>query len=139
MNSTDRMLEVADSGHRQEDGRARRGNHASSLNQFLLCTGFLGAGFVLAIATMSFAQSYDPNVGSGNIAYVVEPDGGTTRLGGASGRVNEQGHAHMMKHGSELKPGSVLYRSNNKLYALNNDNQLQEGKFLADHVKGWVY
>ena len=76
---------------------------------------------------------------SGNIAYVVQPDGGTTRLGGASGRVNEQGHAHMTKHGSELKPGSVLYRANNKLYALNNDNQLQEGKFLADHVKGWVY
>jgi hypothetical protein len=129
MNSTNR---------RQEDGRASRGNHAS-LNQVLLCTGFLGAGFVLAIATMAFAQSYDPNVGSGNIAYVVQPDGGTTRLGGDSGRVNEQGHAHMMKHGSELKPGSVLYRSNNKLYALNNDNQLQEGKFLADHVKGWVY
>jgi len=53
--------------------------------------------------------------------------------------VDEQGHAMMMKHGSELKVGSVLYRSNNKLYALNNDNQLMEGKYLADHVKGWVY
>lgn len=139
MNRTDRMLEIAGSGHRQEDGRASRGNHASSFKQFLLCTGFLGAGVVLAIATMSLAQSYDPDVGSGNIAYMVQPDGSTTRLGGASGRVNEQGHAMMMKHGSELKAGSVLYRSNNKLYALNNDNQLMEGKYLADHVKGWVY
>src|SRR5262245_51091946 len=115
------------------------GTNALSFNQVLLCTGFLGAGFVLAIATMSLAQSYDPDVGSGNVAYTVQPDGSTTRLGGASGRVNEQGHAMMTKHGSELKPGSVLYRSNNKLYALNNDNQMMEGKFLADHVKGWVY
>ena len=108
----------------------------SLLPKLTLLGAGLGAGFALAIATMSFAQSYDPDLGTGNIAYVVQPDGSTNRLGGKTGTVNAAGHAMAMAHGSELKPGSVLYRSNNKLYALN--NQIIDGKMLEEQTKSWI-
>ena len=108
----------------------------SLLPKLTLLGAGLGAGFALAIATISFAQSYDPDAGSGNIAYMVQPDGSTSRLGGKTGTVNSAGHAMAMAHGSELKPGSVLYRSNGKLHAVN--NQMIEGKMLEEHTKSWV-
>lgn len=107
----------------------------ASRTSFLKLT-LLGAGLPLAIATISFAQSYDPDVGSGNVAYSVQSDGSTSRLGGRTARVNSSGHAMITKHASELKPGSVLYRSGNKLYAL--DNQMIDGKMVEDHAKGWT-
>jgi hypothetical protein len=110
--------------------------HGSLLPKLTFLGAGLGAGFALAIATMSFAQSYDPDVGTGNIAYMVQPDGSTTRLGGKSATVNAAGHAMAMAHGSELKPGSVLYRSNGKLRAVN--NQMIEGKMLEEHARSWV-
>jgi hypothetical protein len=63
-------------------------------------------------------------------------DGSTSRLGGKTGTVNAAGHAMAMAYGSELKPGSVLYRSNNKLYAIN--NQMIDGKMLEEHTKSWT-
>jgi len=102
----------------------------------LLKLTFLGAGISVTIATISFAQSYDPAIGSGNIAYVVQPDGSTNRLGGKTATVHSRGHEMIMKHASELKPGSVLYRSGNKLYAL--DNQMIDGKMVEEHAKGWT-
>jgi hypothetical protein len=110
--------------------------HGSLLPKLAFLGAGLSAGFALAIATMSFAQSYDPDYGTGNIAYVVQPDGSTSRLGGKTGAVNSTGHAMAMAHGSELKPGSVLYRSNNKLYAVN--NQMIDGKMLEEHTKSWT-
>ena len=71
----------------------------------LLKLSLLGAGLSLAIATISFAQSYDPDIGSGNIAYSVQPDGSTARLGHKTARVNQSGHAMITRHGTELKPG----------------------------------
>jgi hypothetical protein len=113
--------------------------HGSLLPKLTFLGAGLGAGFALAIATMSFAQSYDPDEGSGNIspmAYVVQDNGSTSRLGGKTGTVNAAGHAMAMAYGSELKPGSVLYRSNNKLYAIN--NQMIDGKMLDEHTKSWT-
>ena len=110
--------------------------HGALLPKLTLVGAGLGAGFALAIATISFAQSYDPDYGTGNIAYVVQPDGSTNRLGGKSATVNAAGHAMAMARGSELKPGSVLYRSNGKLYAVN--NQMIDGKMLDEHAKSWV-
>jgi hypothetical protein len=110
--------------------------HRSLLPKLSLLGAGLCAGFALAIATMSFAQSYDPDLGTGNIAYMVQPDGSTSRLGGKTGTINAAGHAMAMAHGNELKPGSVLYRSNGKLRAIN--NQMIEGKMLEDHAKSWV-
>src|SRR5262245_20439966 len=107
----------------------------ASRTSFLKLT-LLGAGLSLAIATFSFAQSYDPDIGTGNVAYSVQPDGSTSRLGHRTATVNSTGHAMLTKHGSELKPGSVLYRSGNKLYALN--NQQIEGKMVEEHAKGWT-
>jgi len=109
---------------------------AAWLKSVLLSTGFLATGFLLAIATTPLAQSYDPDVGSGNIVYGVQPDGSTQRLGGRTARVNAQGHSVMMSYAQELKPGSMLYRSNNKLYAVH--NQMHEGKMLDEHAKGWT-
>jgi hypothetical protein len=113
--------------------------HGSLLPKLIFLGAGLSAGFALAIATMSFAQSYDPDAGTGNIspmAYMVQPDGSTSRLGGKTGTVNAAGHAMAMAYGSELKPGSVLYRSNNKLYAIN--NQMIDGKMLEEHTKSWT-
>ena len=41
-----------------------------------------------------------------------------------------------MANGSELKSGSVLFRSNNKLYAVN--NQMIQDKMLEEHAKSWT-
>jgi hypothetical protein len=41
-----------------------------------------------------------------------------------------------MAHGNELKSGLVLYRSNGKLYAVN--NKMIDGKMLDEHSKSWV-
>ena len=110
--------------------------HSASLLKLTL----LGAGACVALATVSFAQSYDPDVGSGNIvpgiAYMVQPDGTTNRLGGRTGTVNATGHAMAMTHGTEVKPGAVLYRSGGKLYLLH--NQMIDGKMVEEHAKGWT-
>jgi len=97
---------------------------------------FLCAGFVLAIATTTFGQSYDPDIGTGNIGYMVQPDGSTTRLGGKAGRVNEVGHKMIMSHAQELSPGSILYRHNNKLHVFR--NQMVEGKMAPDWEQTWT-
>ena len=110
--------------------------HGALLPKLTLVGAGLGAGFALAIATISFAQSYDRDIGTGNIAYMVQPDGSTNRLGGKTGTVNAAGHAMAMAHGNELKSGSVLYRSNGKLYAVN--NKMIDGKMLDEHAKSWV-
>ena len=94
------------------------------------------AGFVLAVATMAVAQSYDPDVGSGNTAYMVQPDGSTTRLGGKAGRVNDVGHRMIMSQAQELPPGSILYRTGNKLHALK--NQMVEGKMAHEWEQTWT-
>lgn len=63
-------------------------------------------------------------------------DPSTSRLGGKTGTVNANGHAMAMANGSELKSGSVLYRSNNKLYAVN--NQMIQDIMLEEHAKSWT-
>jgi hypothetical protein len=98
----------------------------------------LGAGIALGVMTSSFAQSFDPEYGGANvgIAYMVQPDGSTMRVGGKTGTVNDAAHAMAMEYGSELPPGSVLYRHNNKLYSMK--NQMVKGKMIEDHAKAWV-
>jgi hypothetical protein len=110
----------------------------STFSASLLKLAVLGAsaGAGIALATISFAQSYDPDMGSGNIAYMVQPDGSTNRLGGRTATVSAAGHAMAMAHGTELKPGAVLYHSGNKLYAVH--NQMIDGKMLEEHAKSWV-
>jgi hypothetical protein len=97
----------------------------------------LGAGIALGIVTSSFAQSYDPEEGSGNvgIAYMVQPNGSTMRVGGRTGTVNDAAHAMAMAHGTELPVGSVLYRHNGKLYSMK--NEMIDGKMVSDHAKTW--
>lgn len=99
---------------------------------------FLGAGVALGIVTSSFAQSYDPEFGSGNVgvAYMVQPDGSTMRVGGRTGTINDAGHAMAMQYGDELPSGSVLYRHNNKLYSMK--NKMVNGKMIEDHAKTWT-
>jgi hypothetical protein len=98
----------------------------------------LCAGVALGIVTSSFAQSYDPEFGTGNvgIAYMVQPDGSTARVGGKTGTVNDAAHAMAMQYGEELPAGSVLYHHNNKLYSMK--NKMVNGKMIEDHAKTWV-
>jgi hypothetical protein len=99
---------------------------------------FLGAGVALGIVTSSIAQSYDPEIGGGNVgvAYMVQPDGSTMRVGGKTATVNDAAHAMAMQYGDELPAGSVLYRHNNKLYSMK--NKMVNGKMIEDHAKTWV-
>jgi len=136
MNKTARMPGIPVAEIAREMAVEQEAAPAAWLKSVLLSAGFLATGFLLGIATMPLAQSYDPDIGSGNIAYSVQPDGSTQRLGGRTARVNTQGHSVMMSYAQELKPGSMLYRSNNKLYAVH--NQMHEGKMLDEHAKGWT-
>jgi len=99
---------------------------------------FLLAGFVLAIGTMAFAQSYDPDIGTGNlgVGYLVQPDGSTVRVGGKTGRINGDGHRAIMSYAQELPPGSMLYRHNNKLHVFK--NQMVNGKMLPEYETEWT-
>jgi len=99
---------------------------------------FLGAGIALGIVTSTFAQSYDPEFGSGNvgIAYMVQPDGSTQRVGGKTGTINDAGHAMAMQYGDELPAGSVLYRHNGKLYSVK-DRKMGD-QMMSTRVKEWV-
>jgi len=114
----------------------RHEEHAVKKNGSKL--GLLSAGFVLAIGTMALAQSYDPDVGTGNlgVGYLVQPDGSTVRLGGATGTVNEASHRAIMSYAQELPPGSILYRRNNKLHVFK--NQTIDGKMLPEHEPTWT-
>jgi hypothetical protein len=99
---------------------------------------FLFAGFVLAIATMAVAQSYDPEIGGANVgaAYMVQPDGSTVRFGGRHATVNDIGDQAIMSHAEELPEGSILYRKGNKLHALK--NQMINGKMCPEWEKTWT-
>jgi hypothetical protein len=110
----------------------------SSARALFAKLAFLGAGVALGIVTASFAQSYDPEFGTGNvgIGYMVQPDGSTMRMGGRSGTINDAGHAMAMEYGTELPPGSVLYRKNNKLHAVH--NKMVNGKMIEEHAKTWT-
>lgn len=112
--------------------------NASVLSKLALLGAGLGAGLLLGVATGSFAQSYDPDYGTGNVnaAYMVQPDGSMTRLGGKNGTVNAAGNAMAMAYGSELPPGSIIYRNGKKMFAVK--NQMIDGKMLEEHAKSWV-
>lgn len=99
---------------------------------------FLGAGVALGIMTSSFAQSYDPEYGGANVglAYMVQPDGSTARVGGKTGTINDAGHAMAMQYGTELPSGSVLYRKNSKLYAVK--DQMIGDQMMSARAKNWV-
>ena len=110
----------------------------STARTLLAKLAFLGAGVALGIVTTSFAQSYDPDYGTGNVGvgYMVQPDGSTMRMAGKSGTINDAGHAMAMAYGTELPSGSVLYRKNNKLYAVH--NKMVNGKMIEDHARTWT-
>ena len=99
---------------------------------------FLAAGVALGIMTSSFAQSYDPEIGGGNVgvAYMVQPDGSTARVGGKSGTINDAGHAMAMQYGDELPAGSVLYRHNGKLYSVK--DRMVGDQMMSSRVKSYV-
>jgi Skp family chaperone for outer membrane proteins len=106
----------------------------SSVSKFaILC-----AGVALGIVTSSFAQSYDPEIGGANVgvAYMVQQDGSTARVGGKSGTINDAGHAMAMQYGAELPAGSVLYRKNGKLYAVK--DQMVGDQMMSARAKEWV-
>jgi len=44
--------------------------------------------------------------------------------------------AEQLKHATPLKPGTIVYRSGNNFYLL--ENKMIDGKMTEDHAKGWV-
>jgi len=95
----------------------------------------IGAGLSLALAQAASAQSMTPEITDG-VAMVVTAQGTMTYLGGKASKVNATGHSLMMKHATQLKPGTIIYRSGNNFYTL--ENKMIDGKMTEDHAKGWV-
>ncbi len=101
----------------------------------LLKSTLIAAGLSLALATAASAQSMTPSINDG-IAMVVTESGAMTYLGGKPMKVNAAGHSMLMKHATQLKPGTIIYRSGNNFYML--ENRAINGRMALDHAKGWV-
>jgi hypothetical protein len=95
----------------------------------------IGAGLSFALAHAASAQSMTPEIGDG-IAMVVTAQGTMTYLGGKATKVNAAGHSALMQHATPLKPGTIIYRSGNTYYML--ENKMIDGRMTEDHAKGWV-
>ena len=93
------------------------------------------AGLSLALAGAASAQSMTPEITDG-IAMVVTANGTMTYLGGKPTKMNAAGHKMLMQHATQLKPGTLIYRSGNNFYLL--ENKMIDGKMTEDHAKGWV-
>ena len=95
----------------------------------------IGAGLSLALAQAAAAQSMTSEITDG-VAMVVTAQGTMTYLGGKATEVNAMGHTMLMQHAMPLKPGTIIYRSGNNFYLL--ENKMIDGKMTEDHAKGWV-
>ena len=100
---------------------------------FTLKSTLIAAGLSFAFAGAASAQSMTPEIGDG-IAMVVTSSG-MTYLGGKPAKVNAAGHSMMMKHATPIKAGTVIYRSGNNYYLL--ENKMIDGKMTEDHARGW--
>jgi hypothetical protein len=102
-------------------------------------SALIGASMALAITTGAFAQSANVDINDG-IAMVVMADGKMvplyTHVGmKGKGKVNAKGHAMLMKAATKLKPGTIIYRSGNDYYML--ENTKIGDQMALDHAKGW--
>jgi hypothetical protein len=101
---------------------------------FTLKSTLIAAAASFAFAGAASAQSMTPEITDG-VAMVVMPNGTMTYLGGKPAKVNATGHAMMMKHGTPLKAGTIIYRSGNNFYLL--ENKMIDGKMTEGHTRGW--
>jgi hypothetical protein len=89
MTKTSGVPAISAAGREREAGFKRLpGLNAASLIRAML----LGGALSLTMATASFAQSYDPDVGSGNITG--SPNGGARYFGG----IHRGWHAMVIPH-----------------------------------------
>jgi hypothetical protein len=102
---------------------------------FTLKSTLIAAALSFAFAGAASAQSMTPEINDG-IAMVVTSNGTMTYLGGKPAKVNAAGHSMMMKHATPIKAGTIIYRSGNNYYLL--ENKMIDGKMTEDHAKGWV-
>src|SRR5262245_22229099 len=101
----------------------------------ILKSALVAAGLSIAATAGAFAQSMTPEINSG-ITMAVSVNGSLTYLGGKAAKVNPTGHKMMMKHATRLAPGTIIYRTGNDFYLL--ENKIIDGKMAEDHAKGWV-
>jgi len=101
----------------------------------MLKSTLIGAGLSIAATTGVLAQSMTPELNDG-IAMVVSTNGSLGYLGGSPTKVNPTGHRMLMQHAKRLPSGTIIYRSGNNLYLL--ENKMIDGKMALDHAKGWV-
>jgi len=102
----------------------------TSLKSILVATGLS-----IAAATAASAQSMTPEITDG-VAMVVSANGSLTYLGGKAAKMSPTGHQMMMKHATRLAPGTIVYRTGNNFYLL--ENKMIDGAMVEDHAKGWV-
>ena len=95
----------------------------------------VAAGLSLALAAGVSAQSLNTDVSDG-IAMIITAEGKMVPLGGRMTKVNATGHKMLMQHATPIKAGTILYRSGNTYYML--ENKMVDGKMVEDHAKGWV-
>jgi hypothetical protein len=105
----------------------------------LLNSALLGTALALApLTTAALAQTPKAELTDG-VAVVILADGQTPYLGGVnqdSMFVNPDGHAMLLKHGTLLAPGTIIYRSGNNIYLL--ENKMIEGQTVRDRMQYWV-
>jgi len=99
---------------------------------FTMKSTLIAAAVSFAFAGAASAQSMT-DFGDG-VAMVVTSSG-MAYLGGKPAKVNATGHAMMMKHGTPIKAGTIIYRSGNNYYLL--ENKMIDGKMTEDHARGW--
>jgi len=100
----------------------------------LLKTALIAAGLSMGIASGAFAQSPTAEIGDG-IAMLVTANGSLSYLGGKTGKLNATGHGMMMKYGTRLPPGSIIYRSGNRFYLL--PNKKMDGVMVEERARSW--
>ena len=99
----------------------------------------IGTSLALALTTTVSAQQTSKAELTDGVAVVVLADGRTPYLGGVnedSMFVNPDGHAMLLKHGTQLKPGTIIYRSGADIYVL--ENKMIEGQMVRDRMLYWV-
>src|SRR5215468_9841626 len=105
---------------------SKKGTDMSTMTSILI-----GAGLSLALAQAASAQSMTPEITDG-VAMVVTAQGTMTYLGGKATKVNADGHKMLMQHATQLKPGTIIYRSGSNFYLL--ENKMIDGKMTEDHA-----
>ena len=93
----------------------------------------LAAG-IAAVFASTAARAVDNETANIEERHAMYVDvGGRTQML----RINDTGHAMMMKNARALAAGAVIYRSGGKLYVLE-DKKMANGKMMFSDMQSWT-